>query len=67
MLSLKSDSLNSTLISIGLDTKLNFWDIYTGKISHSKELDYSADHLEINRDNGLIAISKTNFEIEVII
>lgn len=66
VLSLKSDSLNSTLISIGLDSKLNFWDIYTGKILNSKELDFSADHMEINRDNGLVAISKTNFEIEVI-
>ena len=65
MLSLKSDALNSTLVSIGLDSKLNFWDIYNGKALHSKNLDYSADHLEINRDNGLVAISKTNFEIEV--
>jgi hypothetical protein len=53
------------LISIGLDSRLNFWDIYSGKVLNSKELDYSADHLEINRDNGLIAISKSNFEIEV--
>ena len=57
--------MNCTLISIGLDSKLIFWDILSGKVLQSKELDYTADHLEINRDNGLIAISKSNFEIEV--
>ena len=64
---LKSDGINSLLMSISIDSTLKFWDIYQGNLERTIILDYPAEKMELNRENDLLAISKTNNDIEVII
>jgi len=65
IISLKSDSINSLLVTVGLDQKLNFWEIFQSTLVKSIELPSTPTLLELYRDNDLIAVACNNYDIYV--
>lgn len=65
VIALKSDGINSILVSISLDSKLRFWDIYQSTLLKTVELSHTPEKLEINRDNDLVAVGLFNGVIQV--
>lgn len=65
IIGIKSDGLNSIVVTISLDCKLKFWDIYQSTLLKTIELDGIPTLLELNRDNDLIAIGLLNSEVHV--
>lgn len=65
VIALKSDGINSILVSISLDSKLKFWDIYQSTLLKTVELNQIPEKLELNRDNDLAAISLYDGSIQV--
>jgi U3 small nucleolar RNA-associated protein 21 len=62
---LKSDGINSLLVSISLDSTIKFWDIFQSSQVKTIELVYTPELLELNRDNDLVAVSLSNGDIKV--
>ena len=64
--SLKSDNINSLLISISeKDLNINFWDIFSKNLIDSIKVDFFPKNMEINREYDLIAVSFENNNIEI--
>jgi U3 small nucleolar RNA-associated protein 21 len=62
---LKSDGINSLLVSISLDSTLKFWDIFQSNLVKTIELEHTPELLELNRENDLIVISLSNCDINI--
>lgn len=61
---LKSDGINSMLISISQEEKgIKFWEIYKHSLIQTIELNYHPHQIELNRDNELVGVSLSNNEI----
>jgi U3 small nucleolar RNA-associated protein 21 len=65
IIGVKTDGINSMIISISLDGKLKFWDFFQSSLIKSIELPSTPDLLEINRDNDLIAVTLINSSIHI--
>ncbi len=65
IISVKSDGINSLLVSAGLDQKLNFWEIFQSKLVKSLDLPSTPCLMELNRDNDLIAVACNNYDIYI--
>lgn len=65
VIALKSDGINSVLVSISLDSKMKFWDIFQSTLLKTVELSQTPELLELNRDNDLVAVSLFNGTIQV--
>lgn len=58
---IKSDGLNSMLISIGEnDTDIKFWEVFTQKIISKISVESSPIQIEINRDSDIVIASLQN-------
>jgi U3 small nucleolar RNA-associated protein 21 len=65
VIDLKSDGINSMLVSISTDMTMKFWDIFQATIIKTIQLEAEPCCLEINRDNDLIAVSLLNGDIDI--
>jgi U3 small nucleolar RNA-associated protein 21 len=65
ILGLKSDGINSMLVSISTDKSIKFWDIFQSTLIKTIELEAEPTNLELNRENDLITISLSNGDIHV--
>lgn len=65
VIAVKSDAINSLLVSAGLDQKLNFWEIFQSSLVKSLELPSTPVQMELYRDNDLIAVSCHNYNIYI--
>jgi U3 small nucleolar RNA-associated protein 21 len=66
VIALKTDGINSMIISASLDGTIKFWDFFQSSPLKTIELSASPNLLEINRDSDLIALSTLNNEIKII-
>jgi U3 small nucleolar RNA-associated protein 21 len=66
VIAIKTDGINSMIISSSLDGKLKFWDFFQSSLIKSIDLNACPNLLEINRDSDLIALSTLNNEIKII-
>ena len=62
---IKSDGINSMLVSISSDCTLKFWDIFQSTLIKSIQLESEPFNLELNRENDLIAVSLSNGDIQI--
>jgi U3 small nucleolar RNA-associated protein 21 len=65
IIALRSDSINSLLISAGLDQKLKFWEIFQSSLVKEIDLPSIPVKMELHRDNDLIAVACGNYDIYV--
>jgi U3 small nucleolar RNA-associated protein 21 len=65
IIGLKTDGINSMIISISLDNTLKFWDFFQSSLVKEIELLSTPDLLEINLDNDLIAVTLINSSIYI--
>jgi U3 small nucleolar RNA-associated protein 21 len=65
VLKLKSDGINSLLVSISQDSTVKFWDIFQGTHVKTIELNHCPELLELNRDNDLLAVALATGDIRI--
>jgi len=65
VVALRSDSINSLLVSAGLDQKLKFWEILKASLIKEIQLPSVPVKMELYRDNDLIAIACCNYDVYV--
>lgn len=61
----KTDGINSMIISASLDSSIKFWDFFQASLLKQIQLPSVPQLLEISRDNDLVAVSMINSDIHI--